>query len=117
MAIIDDFKARFPNFDSAVVDVILPIIEPIYPCYYGGSYSSPCGKEIILNLLAHLFVSETNPSNAPSKTALSLSADGVSTSFEQFASQESMQEKFFATTKYGKTYLMLINSSVGGFFV
>lgn len=117
MAIIDDFKARFPNFDTAQVDAILPALIATYHCYYGGDYdANDCEQEIILQLLAHLFVLDTSTSNSPVRLQSSKSVGPTSVGYE--ASNPAGQTKsFFGTTRYGQTYLMLINPNQGGFFV
>ena len=112
MALIDDFKARFPEFDTAVVDQYLPILEPVWPCYYGGDYSQVCDKEIILNLLAHLLVGESATSSNASRTVASKTVGSVSVSYAGLDSQSSTTD-FFATTKYGQRYLMLIGRNSG----
>ncbi len=118
MAIVDDFKARFPEFDAVAVDTYVPILEDIYPCYYCGNYDgNKCDKEIILNILAHLLLSEVNQSSAPNKSVTSKSADGLSASYAEYASSTSMIEKFFSTSKYGQRYLMLTANRIGGFCV
>ena len=68
MALIDDFKARFPEIDTAIVDAKLPIYEPVIHCYYGGPYIG-CGIEITLNLIAHLISTVTNETTGWGQTA------------------------------------------------
>jgi len=58
MAVSDDFKSRFPEFDAVTVDQYIPILEPVWPSYWGGDYAAPSGQEIVLNLLAHLITAE-----------------------------------------------------------
>lgn len=118
MAIIDDFKARFPEFeDEAQIHAILPNLILVYPCYWGGSYESTCGQEIVLNLLAHLFVVQTNPGTGNPKSVQSKSVGNVSTSFESGYAPGSGRASWFRTTKYGMQYLMLSRQRQGGFFV
>ena len=116
MALIDDFKTRFPNFDTTTVDEVLPTLENVWPCYYGGSYNLECDKEIILNLLAHLFISETASSNESIKGVASKSVGSVSTSYVA-NSQQNSNTDFFNTTKYGQRYIMLTSKNAGGVFV
>lgn len=115
MALIDDFKARFKEFDTAVVDEFMPILEPLYPCYYGGEYTS-CNKEKILNLLAHLMVLETNSSQSAVKDIQSQSVGEISVTYAT-AMTPSERNLFFNTTKYGQRFLLLTSSRIGGFFV
>ncbi len=58
MAVSDDFKSRFPEFDAVTVDQYIPILEPVWPSYWGGDYAAPSGQEIVLNLIAHLITAE-----------------------------------------------------------
>lgn len=119
MALIDDFKARFPEFDTATVDQYVPILEGVYVCYFDVKYTDdPCVKEKVLTLIAHLLVGETKSSSAADRSAASKSADGLSVSYEALTDASSSErQRFFNTTKYGQRFLMLTNSRVGGFFV
>jgi len=114
MSLIDDFKARFKEFDTAVVDEYMPILEPLYPCYFGGSYTE-CNKEKILNLLAHLLVMETTTSQSAIKDVVSQSVGEISVSYAQLKANE--LTSFFNTTKYGQRYLLLGSTRIGAFFV
>ena len=68
MALIDDFKAQFPEFDPTAVDDAWTGLESLYPCLYGGEYgSSDCVDQAILYLIAHLFYID---SNDPAATAV-----------------------------------------------
>lgn len=118
MALIDDFKARFPgDFDTADVDQYIPILEPIWPCYYGGEYTDPCGKEIVLNLVAHLLVAELQAGTDTSKTTESRSVGNVSISYSPGYAPTTQRDDWLRTTKYGARYLMLTARNIGGFFV
>lgn len=112
MALIDDFKSRFPEFDTAVVDQYLPILDPVWPCYYGGDYDLACDREIILNLLAHLLVGESADSSSANRTVASKTVGSVSVSYAGLDSQSATTD-FFATTKYGQRYLMLTARNAG----
>jgi len=115
MALIDDFKARFPEFDTAVVDQRLPILESVWPCYYGRPYSG-CNKEIVLNLVAHLLVLQSSPSAASVKEESSRSVGSVSVSFESRANTSNLSD-FFGSTKYGQMFLMLTSTRRRAYFV
>lgn len=117
MALIDDFKTRFPTFTAATVDATFPQIETVWPCYFGGAYESDCNKEIILNLLAHLFVDETNSGTASVKSVDSKSVGSVSVSYSASTSSGGEGYDFFKTTKYGKRFWMMTRSNMGAFFV
>lgn len=123
MDVIDDFKIRFPEFDSTFVDDSLPSFVDTYPCYYGGDYNDTCDKEIILNLLAHLLyvsggymgMGEGNAS--PSSVASSKSVGSVSVSYAVAdVSTQSLRANFFGATKYGQIYLILTMNNFGARF-
>jgi hypothetical protein len=117
MARIDDFKSRFPNFDTAVVDSLFPIIEPTTACYYGGDYeNNACDKEIMLQLWAHLITLENSTSSKSIRNEASKAVGSVNVSYE--ASQtETGRMGFFNTTKYGQQFLYLVSSNQGAVFV
>lgn len=117
MALIDDFKARFPEFDEATVDQYIPILEDVWPCYYGGQYDDQCGKEIVLNLVAHLLVAETKSGTGSPKSEQSKSVGSVSISYSQGYAPASERDAWLKTTRYGARYMWLTSSRVGGFFV
>jgi len=83
MAVSDDFKSRFPEFDAVTVDQYIPILEPVWPSYWGGDYAAPSGQEIVLNLIAHLITAEISAGSENVKTALSKSVGSVSVSYSQ----------------------------------
>lgn len=117
MALIDDFKTRFPGFDTGVVDTYFPLIEPTYCCYYDGDLEDPCDKEIILNLLAHLLVLETQPADSSIQNQTSVKVGDVSTTFQNKTINND-DDAFFGSTKYGQKYLQLTSKKkVGVFFV
>lgn len=116
MALIDDFKARFPEFDTATVDQYIPILEPIWDCYYGGVYED-CGVEIVLNLLAHMLVIETSAGSGNVKSTQSKSVGSVSVSYSQGYASTSMRDDWLRSTKYGMRYLMLTRKRQGAVFV
>lgn len=116
MSLIADFKTRFTEFDDAVVDQYIPILEPVWPCYYGGAYTG-CGVEIILNLIAHLLVIETSAGSANVKSIDSKSVGSVSLTYSGGYASTSENDAWFKSTKYGSRYLMLTSSNIGAFFV
>ena len=125
MAVIDDFKARFTEFDVAIVDIFIPIFEPLIECYFIGGYTG-CDKEITLQLLAHLIAREiqstvggsTGASGSPLRVEASLSVGSVSQSFEKsLPANHSELKMFMATTRYGQSFLMLISHRGGGIAV
>ncbi|MGE4267170.1 MAG: DUF4054 domain-containing protein [Deferribacterales bacterium] len=118
MALIDDFKTRFPEFNVTVVNSRVPVLEGIYPSYYGDSYTA-ANKEIILNLIAHLLVldsptsvSTTNSSVKKFVTSKSTTSNGLST---DYAKPESLtfQQEFFSSTSYGQRFLYLSSFNIG----
>lgn len=117
MARIDDFKARFPNFDTTVVDSFFPIVEPLAVNYYGGDYDdSALDKEIILHLYAHMITLENTLNSKSVRNEASKSVGSVSVSYE--ASQtETGRMGWFNTTRYGQQFLFLTANSGGAVFV
>lgn len=118
MALIDDFKARFPEFDSALVDQLFPPIDATWECYYGGSLDVPCEKEAALQLMAHLFVLEQGASDGNSgavKDIASKSVGSVSVSYGN--AQPSDGHAFWMTTRYGQRFWYLTSSNMGPHFV
>ncbi len=116
MALSDDFKARFPEFDVSAVDQYIPILEDVWPCYYGGAYDG-CGVEIVLNLLAHMITVESDTDQSSVKDVNSQSVDGVSVSYSQGYASSSFRDDWLRTTKYGQRYLMLTSRRQGSFVV
>lgn len=123
MAIIDDFKSRFPEFDDTFVDATLPFYIDNYQCYYGGDYSNACDKEIILYLLAHLLYTEGGYDGSgsggatPTQLQASKSVGSVSVSYVVAdTSTSSARNNFFGTTKYGQRYLLLTAHNFGAKF-
>lgn len=116
MAVIDDFKVRFPEFDESKVDITLPGLVDVYPAYWGGEYDSITDKEIVLNLLAHLLVVQTLQGTGNPKSIQSRSVGSVSTSYEGYAAT-SERMAWFGTTKYGKQFLLLTGQRRGAVFV
>jgi hypothetical protein len=112
VALIDDFKARFPEFPTATVDAYLPILEPVWPCYYGRSYTT-C-PEIVLNLVAHLMVGEVAASQSAPQVVASKSVGSVSTSYAAMSHSGGALFDFFNTTKYGQRFWMLTRNKFGG---
>ena len=108
MALIADFKARFPEFADAVVDQYLPILEPVWPCYFNKPYTG-CNQEMVLNLVAHLLVMETRTGSAAVQTVASKSVGSVSTSYATATQSGGALFDTFGSTKYGQRFLLLIN--------
>lgn len=106
MALIDDFKTRFPEFADAIVDLWIPILEDVWPCYYGRGYDEGCGKEIVLNLLAHLITIEAATGSESVKSVASQSVGSVSESYVN-SSNTGENADFFGSSKYGQRFLFL----------
>lgn len=115
MALIDDFAERFPEFSQAVVDQYIPILEDVWPCYYGRAYEG-CNKEIILNLIAHLVTMETSAGSSASRNVASKSVGSVSVSYEANRSNSELVD-FFGATKYGQRFMLLTRRFIGPKFV
>lgn len=116
MPLIDDFKSRFPEFDASTVDSYIPTLEGIWPCYYGGVYEG-CGVEIILNLLAHMLVVETNAGSGNVKSTDSKTVGNVSVTYSQGYASTSDRNAWLKSTKYGMRYYLLTRSRQGAIFV
>lgn len=117
MEILDDFKARFPNIDSALADQLVPIYESEYPCYYGGSYDNECDKNAILLLIAHMVVTDPSYSGdeSPSRTVASQAVGSVSVSFAA-GSTGSDWTSWLNSTSYGQRFLMITSKNIGPSF-
>lgn len=115
MAILDDFKTRFPEFDSNQVDSYWPALESAWPVYYKFPYDSST-KEVVLNLIAHLFVGETNGESGQVRAVQSQTVGPVSLTFAATA-ELSGTEAFWGATKYGQRFWMLASRRRGAVFV
>jgi len=114
MAVIDDFKARFPEFDTDEVDTYLPTLIGLWEYYWGGEYEDE-GVEIVLNLLAHMLVQETASGTGALKDETSKSVGNVSASYSIKTNSE--RSLWFRATRYGMAYLLLTMHDHGGSFV
>lgn len=114
---IDDFKARFPEIATATVDQWFPVVEPVWPCYFGRPYSAECDKEAILNLVAHLIIVQSTAGTAGLKSTESKSVGSVSVSYSSATQTGGPLYDFLRTTKYGLMFLQVTASSRGAFFV
>lgn len=114
---IDDFKARFPEIATATVDQWFPVVDPIWPCYFGRPYQAACDKEAILNLVAHLIIVQSTAGTAASRSVGSKSVGSVSVSFSGVTQSGGPLYDFMSTTKYGLMFLQVTSSSRGAFFV
>lgn len=121
MALIDDFKARFPGFATASVDSLFPALAIAWPAYYGGTYTDAATEagqlrenEAILNLLAHLFVMEEDSESGAYQQESSYSIDGVSASFAVGMQSTGISSDMFRATKYGQRFMAITASNYGG---
>jgi len=115
VALIDDFKSRFPEFETSVVDQYFPTLESIWPCYYALPYDG-CNQEIILNLIAHLLVIQSSAGSAPVKEESGKTIGSISLNFES-RSEKSGLSDFFGSTKYGQMYMHLTSTRRRVYFV
>ena len=113
MALIDDFKLRFPEFTDTVVDLYIPILEPVYPAYYALEYAAAT-QEATLNLLAHLITMETSAGSSSTQAVASKSVGSVSISYAASTYSGGELYDFYRGTKYGQRFLMLTASRYGG---
>lgn len=121
MSLLDDFKARFPEFPPETVDEVIPRLEPSFIYWYGYPYdtSTTPNNQInnaILYLAAHLYVVDQKPSPAQINQFANNAVGNVSGSFRMRANASDFIS-FFSATKYGQQYLQIINSRRGGCFV
>jgi hypothetical protein len=113
--IMDDFKARFPQFDEPTIDAILPSLIAEYKSYYCREYTCET-QAAILQLLAHMYKLEIDDSDEAMRNVSSTSVDGVSESYEARNADTNL-DIMFSTTKYGEKFLYLIQSDQGTYFV
>lgn len=120
MALLDDFKARFTEIDATLANTLVPIYEPVYPCYYGGDYLVTCDKEAILLLMAHLIVTDPSytgsGSSASSQAVASKSVGSVSVSYAAGSSGSDLMT-WLNSTRYGQLFNMLASNNRGPQFV
>jgi hypothetical protein len=119
VALINDFRQRFPEFSQTDIDLYVPILSGVWQCYYGGEYDEDdaCSKEIVLNLVAHMLVSELSAGSGNLKSLQSKSVGSVSASYAPGLTVDSERKAWFSTTKYGLRYLLLTRPRQGGVFV
>lgn len=117
MALIDDLKNRYPNIPTTLIDANFDVYESIYNIYYNVQYGqNDKDNEIILNLLAHLIVSEENTKSGESNVVVgSESAGGVSRSY--VANAMNQTDKFWNSTVYGQRFKMLTSLNNKTYFV
>jgi hypothetical protein len=120
VTLLVDFKARFPEIDTAKADILVPIYEPTYPCYFGGDYLVDCDKQAILLLMAHLITTDPSYTGkttaAPSKAVASKSVGSVSTSFVAGVTGNDLKV-WLNSTRYGQLFLMVTSSNTGPKFL
>ena len=112
MALIDDFKARFPEISTALADTWVPIEEAAYPAIYGGDYENATDKEAILNLIAHLVIVDSQAGSDPKRLLVSKSAGSVSGSYAAPVGT-SKADEFYGATRYGQRFLLITRSNYG----
>jgi hypothetical protein len=119
MALIDDFKTRFPEFAGEIVDQFLPQLAPVWPCYFGGDYANECDREAILNLVAHLLVMETQTGSGAGVAGGVVTSKAVGSVSVSYAApvNPTQVQAFFSGTKYGQRFLLLRTGARGGVFV
>ena len=121
MALIDDLKTRFPDIPTGTIDTYYAALSfsnaEFWKCYFCFDYiQGDCNSEAILNLVAHLIMTESSGSDSAIKDVSSVSVGSVSESYFEGSSVNSSQKDFFNTTKYGQKFLLLISTSGGAVF-
>lgn len=116
MALIDDFKAKFPEFDESAVDAQWSSLDEEWSCYFNWKYGDEsCKDQAILYLIAHIFAA--NNKEGTSKSTASKAVGSVSVSYNASGFTQSF-DIWLNTTKYGQRFLMLTQRlAQGGFFV
>jgi hypothetical protein len=113
MTIQTDFEERFAGVAPPIV--WQSWVESVWPSYTCLAYNDK-NKEAILNLIAHLLVTDGQPGTGASRTAESKSVGSVSVSYGS-ASSGSNLATFFNSTRYGQRYWLLTGRQVGARFV
>ena len=107
MALVDDFKKRFGEFDSDLVDSKVPTLELEYKNYYNFPYGENSRRDsAILLLIAHLLTYES--SSSPSRLVGSKGVGGISLSYVG-GGDGSAAFTDYNTTRYGQLFLSNIN--------
>lgn len=120
MALLDDFKGRFPEFPDDVADTYVPPLDDVWQFYYGGDYDVPRDREAVLNLVAHLALMDSGTASttgaAGYRQTTSKSVGSVSVGYGT-GSDETQSDSFYMATRYGQRFLILTRNRVGAAFV
>lgn len=117
MALIDDFKAKFPNdFTEAQVDDNWANLDPEYQCFYNADLTIACEKSAALYVIAHLLYLSLQTSNASFRLAQSTTVHDVSVSYAMPANFDDLHA-FYNTTRYGQLFIQITSSTMGAVFV
>ena len=114
MAVIDDFKAQFPEFDATTVDNNATVLQELQTALFNRPYDQ--NKQATLHLMAHLFVTQFQGTagSGPSRAVNSKSAGSVSASYEALSEAPDMSEEWLRTTRYGQLFLLLTRNYAQG---
>ena len=116
MALIDDFKAKFPNdFTEQQVDDNWANLDPEYLCFYRANLNIACEKSAALYVIAHLLYLSLQTSKASFRLATSTTVHDVSVSYATPANIDDLHT-FYNTTRYGQLFLMITSSKIGPMF-
>jgi hypothetical protein len=128
MSLQSDFEAKFPSLTPLNQEIFDSAVDT-YPCIYGAVYCETgctqvqlCDNQIILYLVAHLYVIDLRAESAgsggssPINNVASKSVGDESISF-QYGADMSNNALFFSTTRYGQRYLILTQKNLGAVFV
>lgn len=123
MAVVDDFKTRFPElvtrYTVEVVDNRIPVLMNDVPLYFGRPYDVPRNQPPTLNLLAHLLILDqggVSGGGAAQGVIASKSAGSVSVSFAAKNDKSKLWD-FFGSTKYGQAFIQMTSGIIGARFV
>lgn len=119
MAMIDDLKTRFPEIDTTLIDNKFPIYETVYTAYYNQQYGiNAFENEIILNVIAHLIVTEgLTASNGSAGVSVVASESAGSVSRSYAVQPMENEDKFWNSTIYGQRYKLLASRNLQSHFV
>lgn len=120
--ISEDIIKRFPEIDFDVDGEKFKAVLVQAGCIYGGTYnSSQCVNEILLNLVAHLYLIEIDPQLKSSLTQSSIASKSVGSVSVTYSTGSTiysgLDESFYEKTPYGRMFLFLTSKKQGAFFV
>jgi hypothetical protein len=121
MAIVDDFKQMFPEFQVVDVDNNIQSLIDIYECFYPSEYTQ-CNKTTILFLLAWMMTDKLHHINstpvARDKDSLNIqswAASSVSETYDTSSISNQGVFSMFGSNSYGQKFLLLRSKNAYSF--